>query len=165
MAGFSRCTSEIHDQTKDIKFLKKPGNVNSLVLQFPDHEILASGSKTNSRGIAIFLKKNSEYKIKYWSVDQNCNLNLLDLQLGEIFLKLLNVYAPNPVFFLKIREYIEESTERYTLLCGDLNLVLNPKMDSHNYIHLNNPKSRSIILESMQTLNLSDIFKTVKSEC
>ena len=34
-----------------------PSDVNSLLLQFPDHEILVSGSKTNSRGVAIFLKK------------------------------------------------------------------------------------------------------------
>ena len=72
------------------------------------------------------------------------------------------MYAPNidnPFFFMKIREYREESTEMYTLLCGDLNLVLDPKMDSQNYLHLNNPKSRSILMESMQALNLSDIFR------
>ena len=34
-----------------------PADVNSLMLQFPDHEILVSGSKTNSRGVAIFLTK------------------------------------------------------------------------------------------------------------
>ena len=61
--------------------------------------------------------------------------------------------------FMKIRGYMEESTEMYTLLCSELNLVLDSKMDSHNYIHLNSPKSRSIILESMQALNLSDIFR------
>ena len=77
-----------------------------------------SGSKTNSRGVAIFLKKNFEYKIKYSNIDQNGNLILLDLQLEEISMRLLNVYAPNidnPVFFMKIREYMEESTEMYTL--------------------------------------------------
>ena len=34
-----------------------PADVNSLMLQFPDHEIVVSGSKTNSRGVAIFLTK------------------------------------------------------------------------------------------------------------
>ena len=85
--------------------------------------------------------------MKYSNIDQNGNLILLDLQLGEISLRLLNVYAPNidnPFFFMKIREYMEESTEMYTLLCGDLSLVLDPKMDSQNYLHINNPKSRSI---------------------
>ena len=47
---------------------------------------------------------------------------------------------------------MKESTQMYTLLCGDLNLVLAPKMDSQNYLHLNNPKSRSILMESMQAL-------------
>ena len=47
------------------------------------------------------------------------------------------MYVPNidnPVFFMKIRDYMEETTEMYTLLCGDLNLVLDPKMDSHNHM-------------------------------
>ena len=110
-----------------------PADVNSLMLQFLDHEILVSGSKTNSRGIAVFLQKKFEYKIEYKSTDQKGNLILLDLQLGEISLRLLNVYAPNidnPVFFMKIREYMEESSEMYTLLRGNLNLVLDPKMYS-----------------------------------
>ena len=77
-----------------------PADVSSLMLQFPDHEILVSGSKTNSRGVAIFLRKKLnkkykiKYKIKYSSIDQNGILILLDLQLGEISLRLLNVYAP-----------------------------------------------------------------------
>ena len=50
---------------------------------------------------------------------------------------------------------MEELTEMYTLLCGDLNLVLDPKMESHSYIYLNNPKSRSVVSESMQALNRS----------
>ena len=40
-----------------------PTDVNSLLSQFPDHEILVTGSKTNSRGVAIFLKKNLSTKL------------------------------------------------------------------------------------------------------
>ena len=67
---------------------------------------------------------------------------LLDLDLPEITLRLINVYATNvdnPTFF-KFADYIEQSPETYTLLCGDLNVVLDPKMDSKNYINVNKSK-------------------------
>ena len=37
--------------------------VNSLLPQFPDPEILVSDSKTNSRGVTIFLKKKLSTKL------------------------------------------------------------------------------------------------------
>ena len=34
-----------------------PADVNKLMLQFPDQEILVSGTKTNSRGVVIFSER------------------------------------------------------------------------------------------------------------
>ena len=47
------------------------------------------------------------------------------------------MYVPNndnPQFFDKVRKYVEDSSETYTIVCGDLNLVLDPKSDSNNYM-------------------------------
>ena len=52
----------------------------------------------------------------------------------------------------------------YTILCGDLNLVLDPKMDAFNYVHVNNPRSREILLETINALNLYDIFRETHPE-
>ena len=94
------------------------------------------------------MKKNFEYKIKYSTSDNAGNLLLLDLDLGEISLRLISIYAPNtdnPSFFKKISNCDEESSETYSLLCWDLNLVLDPKIDSHNYVTINNPKAREVL--------------------
>ena len=96
--------------------------------------------------------------------DNNGNLIICDLQIGEVTLRLLNIYAPNvdnPAFFQTIKHHIEDSPQMYTLMCGDLNLVLDPKMDSSNYINVNNPKSRDILLETTDMLNLCDIFREI----
>ena len=80
----------------------------------------------------------------------------------EISLRLINAYAPNidnPSFFHKIANFIEQSPEIYTLLCGDLNLVTDPKTDSQNYVNLNHPRSRTALLEILEKNMLVDIYR------
>ena len=72
------------------------------------------------------------------------------------------VYAPNtdkPNFFEAIKKRIENSDQDYILICGDLNLVLDPKIDSKNYININNPRSRKKVLDIMEDHNIIDIFR------
>ena len=40
-------------------------------------------------------------------------------------------------------------------MCGDLNLVLDPKIDSQNYVAVNNPKARAVLLETIHKHNLT----------
>ena len=79
-------------------------DTHCLRTNFPNCEIFIEGNRTNARGVLILLKKNFEYKIKYSMSDNTGNLLLLDLDLGEISLRLINIYAPNtdnPSFFQK----------------------------------------------------------------
>ena len=39
------------------------------------------------------------------------------------------------------------------------NLTLDPKKDCHNYSTINNPKSRMVVLNTMENLNLVDIYR------
>ena len=50
-------------------------------------------------------------------------------------------------FFRKVEDLLLESNNDYNILCGDFNLVLDPLKDSHNYKHINNPKSKHVVLE------------------
>ena len=87
---------------------------------------------------------------------------MIDLQINDIPLRIINVYAPNkdnPLFFQKINELVEECNESYVVVCGDLNLTLNPSMDSYNYVNINNPQSRRQLLDLMETHNLVDAFR------
>ena len=62
---------------------------------------------------------------------------MLDLQLNDISLRIINVYAPNnPAFFEKINDLVEESSESYVLICGDLNLTLKPSIRAERDIRI-----------------------------
>ena len=93
--------------------------------------------------------------------DNAGNLLVLDLDL-EVSLWLINIYGlniDNATFFKKIADCVEQSLETYYLLCDDLNLGLNPKLDSQNCLKVNNPKARTIVLETMDKNNFTDIFR------
>ena len=111
-----------------------------------DGEILLNGKSTNSRGVAIFLSKSLEYKISNISRDKDGNLIQVDIQTNDISIRIVTIYSPNkdtPAFFDQINNMVDQNEQMYTLICGDFNLVLNPAMDTHNYLHINNPNARN----------------------
>ena len=52
----------------------------------------------------------------------------------------------------------------YNVICGDFNLVLDPKMDSDNYKNINNPKARQVVLNIINDYTLIDAFRTFHPE-
>ena len=44
-------------------------------------------------------------------------------------------------------------------MCGDWNLVLEPEKGCSNYLHVNNPKSRKLVLNFIEEENFVDIWR------
>ena len=122
---------------------------------------LINGYKTHSRGVAVLFGNNFEYEIVNIDRDTEGNRITVDIKLSNCSLKLLNIYGPNqdnPAFFTNLAQCINTNPMDYVMICGDFNLVLNPKVDSFNYVNVNNPKSRETLLEIMRQNNLIDIY-------
>ena len=125
-------------------------------------ECFISGVKTNSRGVAILLMNNFEYKVVASNLDNQGNMIYVDLMLASISFRRINIYAPNtdtPTFFQNVNLLIEENTMDHIVFCGDFNLVLNPRMDCSNYVSINNPNARQTLFETLNTYNLKDAFR------
>lgn len=96
--------------------------------------------------------------------DGEGNLLAVDLTIEETRVTLVNIYGPNsdqPGFYENIRNMFLELDNEYFILCGDFNLVLNPDIDTHNYISINNPKAREKLLEIMDDLQLVDYYRVL----
>ena len=125
-------------------------------------EIWLNGFSTNSRGVAILINTNFEFKSEIIHRDIHGNLLVLDLDLPNFSFRLINLYAPNndnPFFYSQIKSFIESSNKQYTIVCGDFNLVLDPEMDSMNYVSINNPQSRAKVFEICESLAMVDSFR------
>ena len=69
---------------------------------------------------------------------------------------LVNIYGPNedkPQFFNNIRQKLVHYESDLTILCWDWNLVINPDIDTYNYLHFNNPRAKQTVLEFIEEDN------------
>ena len=140
-------------------------NDELLVRSMWNGDCIINGKSSNSRGVAILLRHNFEYNIVSVFKDDSGNLISLDINISVISVKIINLYAPNkdsPEFFVQVKDIIESNNQSYVMLCGDLNLVIDPSIDCDQYKHINNPKSRETIIEIMDSFNLRH-FSSISS--
>ena len=126
------------------------------------HDCYINGSKTNSRGVAVLLNNNFEYKVSKVIRDEDSNILQLFITCDELKLNLINIYAPNrdtPDFSRKVFEAASLDGFDQVIICGDFNLTLDPLQDSLNYNNINNPRARSKVIEKMTELETVDIFR------
>ena len=125
-------------------------------------KLLLNGKRTNARGVSILFSKNFEYTLTNIRKDEDGNLLIVDFITNNIKIMLVNVYAPNqdrPDFFENIQNILDENEQDYVLLCGDFNLVLNPSLDSYNYVNINNPMARLKLIQMMHDYQLVDFYR------
>ena len=89
-----------------------------------NNDCFIHGTRTNSRGVAILLANNFEYKINDNFKDTTGNVLVLDLTIAQDFtLRLINIYAPNddnPSFFDQIEDLIINNPNDYKMICGEI---------------------------------------------
>ena len=115
-----------------------------------------------SRGVAILFSKLN-FKI-YESItdDENGNFVILDLSVNDFWFTLTSIYGPNtdqPQFYNNIFGKIDRNGNASYMICGDFNLVIDPKKDYFNYKHINNKKSRDTLLNHISIRDLTDPFR------
>ena len=146
------CIQDTHLTESDAFDLKKYWQGNFIL----------HGERHNARGVAIFFGENFEYKILNTDKDTEGNMILADIEINETKFRLINMYGPNTnneEFYTSITKKITENEQDYLIWCGDFNLTLNPQLDSNNYVNINNPKNRNIVINVIQEHNLTDIFR------
>ena len=127
------------------------------------YNIHISPGTRESRGVAILLNNNFEYKIKNERIDDIGNMICLDMEIEEKFtVSLINIYGPNadsPGFYSELNEFISQSTSDFVIVCGDFNLVQDFDLDCCNYRALNNQNARKELLNLKDVHNLSDPWR------
>ena len=77
-------------------------------------------------------------------------------------LNLVNIYGSNsgtPSFFHEVLDILQQNIADYKIVCGDFNVVLDPKLDSFNYLQINNPKAREVVRDMIDSEDFIDIYR------
>ena len=122
-----------------------------------------SSFSSNSRGVAILVKNDIEYKFISITKDINGNYLILRVKIFDKEIVIVNVYGPNadtPDFYIHLEETVLSTgaTDNF-IFGGDWNLVLNFDMDCCNYRRQNNVKASEKVLDMMNNMNLVDIYR------
>ena len=60
---------------------------------------------------------------------------------------------------MKYQTFWQINEQDYIVIRCDFNLALDPKLDTYNYKHVNNPHSRKIVLDLMSSYCIKDAFR------
>ena len=148
---------ETHCKTESEQFIRSIWGYNCFIC----------GQSNARKGVAILFKNSFTYKIhNIYRDEEEGSFLVLDLTIFNERYTLANIYGPSegdkPEFFTKIFDLIENIGNRQILIAGDWNVILNPSLDAQNYRSFNNrPRSRKLILDKINDLNLNDIFREV----
>ena len=126
------------------------------------YECVFASKNTRSRGVAIMLNNNFDFKLKKTIKDDQGNFIIVVLHTSGKDIVLVNMYGPNrdnALFFQDIQKRVEELHIPNVIMGGDWNLVLNPGLDYHNYKNLNNEKAQEKVIEMISELELVDIWR------
>lgn len=126
------------------------------------YDAVFSSFTSQSRGVAILLNNNFDFKIHKKVTDDSGNFIALDINIGDQRVCLISVYGPNddtPLFYDELSKVVMDIGINDIIIVGDFNLVMNAEIDYYNYLHLNNPKARDKVLEMITQFNLTDIYR------
>ncbi|KAK6186929.1 hypothetical protein SNE40_006185 [Patella caerulea] len=146
---------------QDTHFTK---NLETFVQNQWGFQCLFSSFTNQARGVAILYNNNFGYKINKTVIDEEGNFIIIDIIIEETNITLANIYGPNsdtPSFYEKLFHKINEINNENTIICGDFNLALDQTLDTQNYLHVNNPKSKQTVIENIAKFDLIDVFREI----
>ena len=132
-----------------------------------------SNGASNARGVAIIITDNYEYKKLKVEKDTEGRFLILEIERQGTIYTIGNIYAPTRNFerdqqrcFLIFTTQLDTMQNNHTILGGDINLYMNPRLDKmdNSPDHNDNRNLRVDVCSFMQTNNIVDAWRTVNPD-
>lgn len=133
--------------------------------QFPNHRMYHSFGTNHSRGVSIIIRENTDQNCRQLVTDPDGRHLLLEFFRGKFSFYLLCVYAPTSPserteFYQHIVTMMQRFPETQTIVCGDFNIVLDPRKDRISEARLRPRTSDTNNLHDLiNSLDLTDIYR------
>ena len=127
------------------------------------HRSYFSGNSSNSEGIGILINKNisKESIINHHEIIPG-RLQALEIKIESNSIILLNIYGPNDdnaYVFVKLKQFLEDNSDKYFIIAGDFNTILDIHLDKIGGIKNTHPNCRTSLLDIIKEYNLTDIWR------
>ena len=128
---------------------------------------LFSGNNSQSAGIGILLRPDSPVKILSHTEIIVGRIQKVEAEINNQRFNLFNIYGPNDddaVFFDILDNELTQIQGENVIIGGDLNVILDSKMDKEGGRGDRKPKQRQIIQKIMEEHELSDVWRVVNPD-
>jgi exonuclease III len=124
-------------------------------------------SRNNSRGTAVLLSNRINYAIRDTFCDENCNMLLLKIVIGNISVTLGSIYGPNDDdenFFNQLEIGIDRFNSDFVILGGDWNATYDTRnnrsnLDTHNTIGIPSVRRSAWLNQLCTRKSLEDPYR------
>ena len=99
--------------------------------------------------------------------DPDGNFIIMELTILAKKITLVSIYGPNedkPNFYKNLKQKIQDFGNENVIISGDWNSVLNPDVDTENYLHINNPRAGTEVLKIIEEDNFIDVYRNLHDE-
>ena len=159
----------LHDKEFDLVALQETHSTKKCERRWRTEwggRIIYSHGESNSKGVAILIKRNAHIKITYQESDKDGRYVILSTMIESKQINFVSLYAPNvddPEFFKKIISKIITMQGEFVLL-GDFNFAMNLNMDKKGGLNTTHSRSVGIVKEFMNQANVVDIWRELNPE-
>ena len=132
-----------------------------------------SHGASNSRVVAIMITNNYDANIVNIRRDTEGRILIIDLERHGTIYTIGNMYAPTRNFerdqqndFNEFTHYLNHMKNEHTIIGGDFNLYMNPRLDKLDNIseHHDNRNYREDIISYLEVNNLVDAWRTANPD-
>ena len=172
----SNSIGKLPKRTKVFHFLKKhfpdilivcdtriAKNIENTVKEEWGGPAFFSGFDAQSRGVAIFIKKDLPIKVLDKFSDHEGNLLGILIEYESKILLIEGIYGPNkdsPDFFENnVFSKINDWNPHHAIFAGDWNLIMDRNLDTLNYQSVSNPRARNAVIDKINEFDLIDIHR------
>ena len=127
-------------------------------------EIYFNHGDSNARGVCILMSKKLNFQVKKIIKSHDGRCLTVEGTFDDKTVSLTNIYAPNkdePEFFREILTQVYESSSEFKVIGGDLNVLLNPKLDRRGGSKVVKSKSAHVINEFLEENSWADIWRVM----
>ena len=117
---------------------------------------------SRSRGTSILINTNLQHSIIAEKRSECGNFVLVACTIHNESYLFVNVYGPNednPTFYDNLSNIIGQFDVQYTIVAGDLNFVMEPDIDSLNYVSEHNVRAKETFIKLSYKYNIIDVWR------
>ena len=150
------CLQETHFTQAELKLVKMQWRGN----------IYSNSGSSQTAGVAILINPDVDISVSPYYSDEQGRIQMVEIQKENLMCMLTNLYGPNmdmPELYHLVLDKIRNCDSVEHIVVGDLNVVLNPKLDNKNGNN-NAPKARQTLQKLLDELEVIDYWRVLNPD-